>query len=39
MVDTLRFSKRRPRSVRINMAIVYRGFADAPDLHSGLPDE
>jgi hypothetical protein len=35
MVDTLRFSKWRPRSVLINMAIVYGGFAGAPDLHSG----
>jgi hypothetical protein len=31
-VDTLRFSKWRPRIVLISMAIVNGGFADAPDL-------
>jgi hypothetical protein len=31
-VDTLRFSKWRPRIVLISMAVVNGGFADAPDL-------
>ena len=31
-VDTLRFSKWRPRIVLISVVIVNGGFADAPDL-------
>jgi hypothetical protein len=31
-VDTLRFSKWRPRIVLVGMAIINGGFADAPDL-------